>query len=114
MHPRQFGKFHRVSISAAILFHSSGLSGNLKYIGCRIRHIAAHVSFTMFDAIDLPIKKLKERLLKVSPFARNLTVMARIGWRNLVSFFSIVGPTSFTNVSNVLGVIRRKLKSEKQ
>lgn len=36
---------------------------------------------------------------------------SEIGLRNLISFLSIMGLTSFTNVSNVLELMRRKLNS---
>ncbi len=72
MAPRQFGKCHIFLKLSAIIYHSSGDFGNLRYSGARNRKIASQTSGMNLETVDLSIRKCFDKKLRDSPPAITL------------------------------------------
>ena len=81
--PQQLGKFHLSANSCSILIQSS-LVGSGMTFGCRMSHMAEHVSTIMLCTVDTPTRNLADSVLNESPVAKKLKYINKFS--NLYDF----------------------------
>lgn len=63
-------KFQRSEMNFDIFFHSAGVDGGFRYIGCNTSYKTLQVSRTTLVAVEYPIKNMSLNTCKEGPFAR--------------------------------------------
>ena len=104
--PQQLGKFHLSANSCSILIQSS-LVGSGMTFGCRMSHMAEHVSTIMLCTVDTPTQNLADSVLNESPVAKKLKYINKFS--NLYDFVDQFKSNSYWSPTGSLATAIRNL-----
>ena len=112
-----WGTFHLLQNSLAVSLHCSGVVGQMTTSSYSSSTMAWHTTGRNLTMVVLATRKSYCRVEYLSPLERclNVTASFRPGSKSLRKFVScswILGPTLFSNSSNISGGILMKLKND--